>query len=498
MISIFEAEAQVRGTPAQTAQSIDELRRLGVDVIRLYMPWNQLAPHPTSRHKPSFDATDPASYSAATWSIYDTVIADARARGMGVDLTIGEPAPLWATGGGAPPRGPHLQWKPSAAAYGDFVRAVGTRYSGSYRPSGTTKPLPRVNFWAIWNEPNYGIDLAPQAIHHSTVEVSPLLYRGLVDAAWSALGATGHGHDTILIGETAPRGLTTGNNPGNFSGMVPLRFIRALYCLGPSLRPLQANAAAQRGCPTDAAGSEQFRSQHPGLFHATGFSDHPYPQGRVAPNVPTSSEPDYADLPALANLERMLDRAQAVYGSHKRLSIYNTEFGLQTNPPEKIARAIDSVTAAYYLNWSEYISWRNPRVRSFDQYLLTDPPAGNFATGLEYSNGTSKPQLYDAFRMPLYLPDTHGKDGHALEVWGDVRPARYAEMDTKSRQRVKVQFQSGSKGSFDTLKVLTITDKHGYFDLKMTFPSSGTLRLAWSYPHRGPTIYSRPVSVTIA
>jgi hypothetical protein len=137
-------------------------------------------------------------------------------------------------------------------------------------------------------------------------------------------------------------------------------------------------------------------------------------------------------------------------------------------------------------------------VRSFDQYLLTDPPAGNFATGLEYANGTPKAQLYDAYRMPLYLPDTHAKDGQALEVWGDVRPARFAQLDTKSRQRVKIQFQSGSNGSFDTLKLLTITDKHGYIDLKMTFPSSGTLRLAWTYPHRGPTIYSRPVSLTIS
>ena len=58
----------------------------------------------------------------------------------------------------------------------------------------------------------------------------PHLYRGLVDAAWSAFAATGHGHDTILIGELAPAGDSHG--VVNFNNMPPLRFLRALYCVG--------------------------------------------------------------------------------------------------------------------------------------------------------------------------------------------------------------------------------------------------------------------------
>jgi hypothetical protein len=496
-ISIFEAEAQLRGTPEQTAQNIDVLRRLGADVIRLYMPWNQLAPNPDSRKRPKFNAADPASYSAATWAIYDTIIRDATAKGLGIDLTVGAHVPLWATATNAPGGGPHLQWEPSAAEYGQFMRAVGKRYSGSYKPPGATTPLPKVKFWAIWNEPNYGVDLAPQAIDHSTVEVAPRLYRGLVDAAWSALQSTGHGHDTFLIGETAPRGLTTGNNPGNFSGMVPLRFIRAMYCVGSNLKPLQGQAAAVRGCPTTASASKQFAAQNPGLFQATGFADHPYPQGQIAPNVKTTAEPDYADLAALDNLQKTLDGAQQAYGSKTKFPIYSTEFGLQTNPPETISRAIDSKTAAYYLNWSEYISWRNPRVYSYDQYLLTDPPGGNFATGLEYADGKPKPQLYDAYRMPLYLPVTRGHKNQSLEVWGDVRPARFARVDSGKTQRVKVEFEAGSKGSFKTLQTLAITNPHGYFDVRMSFPGSGIVRLTWTYPN-GETIHSRPVSVTVS
>ena len=152
---------------------------------------------------------------------------------MPLDLTIGGPVPTWAQARGAP--GNRFEsWMPSAAEFGAFVRAVATRYSGHYTPPGAPAALPRISFWSIWNEPNYGVDLSPQAIDQSRVEVSPRLYRGLVDAAWSAFAATGHRGDTILIGETAPRGITTGNSPGNFSGMVPLRFIRALYCVDTS------------------------------------------------------------------------------------------------------------------------------------------------------------------------------------------------------------------------------------------------------------------------
>ena len=62
------------------------------------------------------------------------------------------------------------------------------------------------------------------------------------------------------------------------------------------------------------------------------------------------------------------------------------------------------------------------------------------------------------------------------------RPAHFVHNDTKSPQRVKIQFQKGSSGSFDTLKTVPITAKNGYFDIKMQFPDSGTVRLAWASP----------------
>jgi hypothetical protein len=497
--SIFQADGQLWSDPAGT---LDQLRRLGVDRLRTFVQWYKFAPDPASRNRPAgFDGTDPAAYPAGTWALTDTIVRDAAARGIGLDLTVTGPPPVWAAGRGGPDPAAHPQWRPSATAFGAFVHAFGTRYSGSYKPPGSTTPLPRVSFWAIWNEPNYGQDLAPQAIDGSTVEVAPALYRGLLDAAWSALQATGHGTDTILIGELAPRGITIGNNPGNFSGMVPLRFVRALYCVDSSYQKLRGAAAAARGCPT-ASTTAAFAAAHPALFHASGFAVHPYPMS-FPPNVPTPAEvpgaADFADLPAVPRLEQVLDKLQQIYGSSTRYPIYSTEYGYITNPPENIIRAIPPERAAEYLNWAEYITWLDPRMRSYDQYLLADPAPGggsNFTTGIEFYNGAPK-ATYDAYRTPLFLPVVSGARGHPLEVWGCVRPAPSAGLASHgASQVVRIEFEPAGSGAFTVIKRIPLTDPHCYFDVALAFPSTGRVRLAWAYPS-GETIHSRTVDIAI-
>jgi hypothetical protein len=366
-------------------------------------------------------------------------------------------------------------------------------------PPGASKPLPRVNFWSIWNEPNLGVQLAPQAIDHSTVEVSAILYRGLTDAAWTALQATGHGHDTILIGELAPAGATFAGAPGDFAAMAPLRFLRALYCVGADYRPLRGAAATVRGCPTNEAGSARFRAEHPALFQATGVADHPYPQG-LPPNQPTPGEPDFAELAGIQNLIRALDTLQHVYGSETRFPIYSTEFGYLTSPPDVQTGTVSPTLGAEYINWSEYLTWRQPRLASYDQYLLDDPtphagPYEGFASGLFTYLGQPKPGLA-AYRMPLFLPVTSTAAGHPLEVWGCVRPAPNAQRQTHHAQRVQIQFRAASGGSFATVRTVTLTNRHGYFDVLERFTAGGSVRLRWSYP-RGPTVYSRTVDVTV-
>src|SRR3984885_7452126 len=292
-VSIIQDSTRMLADPAGTMTTF---RALGVRTVRIILVWAQVAPAAQSRQAPhGFNAADPASYPAAGWAPYDEMIQLAHADGLGVDLTLSGGAPRWAEGAGIPPAALDNQfwaWRPSAQAFGQFARAVAARYSGTYIPPGQSAPLPRVSFWAIWNEPNFGEDLGPQAVNGSTVSVAPGMYRSLASQMWNALQATRHGHDTILIGEFAPLGLSGRAGPGHPQGLPgdfgqtkPLQFLRTLYCVDANYRELRGRAARAVGCPATAAGSRSFRRQNPALFKSSGFADHPYAFAGSAPNI---------------------------------------------------------------------------------------------------------------------------------------------------------------------------------------------------------------------
>ncbi len=527
-VEMFQDDTQLLIDPAGTLQ---KLRALGVGVIRVSLHWDGIAP---AQRPSGFNATDPASYPG--WGIYDQIVQEARKDGIVVDFSLGGPAPHWATGTGLPASGGFGGvWRPSASAFRQFAQAAGARYSGTYDPaldasvSGDPNDLPRVSFWEIWNEPNFGGDLAPQATKGSTVPAAAARYRTLLDAGWSGLRSTGHGRDTIVIGNLdargqsgrpapgAPQGL-----PGNFGATKPMQFVRALYCVGSTYKQLRGGAAAVIGCPTSAAGSRRFRGAHPALFQATGFATHPYPVN-LPPNRLSSNDPDYTEFAQLPQFARSLDRLQKLYGSGTHFRIYNNEYGYITNPPNASltplnphGQFVSPSTAAGYMNWAEYLSWRNPRIASTMQYLLVDPNPrqapefGGFASGLIFYGGKRKP-AYDAYRLPLFLPTTTARSGRqSLEVWGCLRPARYARLDTGTPQQVQIQYQRGSHGAFTTRRTVTINSSRGYFDLHMAFPAGGSVRLAWTYPKddallsqgkvtpaEGDTVYSRTVRVKV-
>ena len=524
-VGIFQDDARMLTAPGPTLLA---LRELGVGAVRVTLAWNTVAP----AHRPpaGFKASDPASYPAANWNIYDQIVQDAHTDGIAVDFSVTGPAPLWAAGSGQPAPGGYGEWKPSTSAFLSFVEAVATRYSGSYDPvagaivHGSADDLPRVTFWELWNEPNFGQDLAPQAIKGSSVPTGAPEYRSLLEAGWSALGLTGHGRDTIVIGNLAARG-TSGKPsraapqgyPGNFGQTKPLQFIRTLYCVDSSYRELRGAAAAAVGCPTNAAGSRSFRRKNPALFNASGFATHPYPINKP-PTQASSNDPDFTEFSELPRLATTLDRLQRIYGSGKHYPIYNNEYGYITNPPNhSSAHFVSPTTAAYYDNWAEYLSWRSSRIANSMQFLLYDPNPtknvpeyGGFASGLIFYGGARKPG-YNAYRLPLFLPVTSVKRGRPVEVWGCLRPAHFARLDSGGTpQQVQIQFQRGSSGAFTTLRTVTVTNTRGYFDLHMTFPASGSVRLAWSYPPDdalltpslitpgdADTVYSRTVTVKV-
>jgi hypothetical protein len=476
--AIIQDDAMLKADPAST---LAIFKTLGVTRVRVGVPWNSLAPNPNSRKAPRhFKGGSPTSYSASKWAIYDAIVRDAKASGIQLYFLLTGGAPRWANGGGMP-SGTHSQWKPNAVQFGAFAKAIGTRYNGRYRPRGQKSALPRVSFWAIWNEPNYGFDLAPQTTGSGSIETGAGIYRGLLAHAWGGLAQSGHkpGRDTILIGELAPRGVD--GNIGSFQGVKPLRFLRALYCVDSGYRELRGSAAAARGCPTTSSGSRSFRKQNPGLFGASGFADHPYTSQAkpVAPNVPTNlhgsgrSDPDFADLPVVPRLERVLDRLNRIYGSGKHYNIWSTEYAYRTRPPDPVGTSLSN--QALWLNQAEYISYKQRRISSFDQYLLVDPPGGSFASGLMTNARVPKPS-FDAWAMPIWLPTTSTRKGKRVEVWGDARPAHFA----RGKQKVQIRFRSGKKGSFKTLKTITLHNKRGYFDVRMSFPSSGQVKTMWN------------------
>jgi hypothetical protein len=521
-LSIVQDDARLDADPAGT---LARARLLGADAIRVSVHWNWIAPAPNARRAPGhFNATDPGAYPGRNWRLWDAIVTEAHNDGIRVDFDVIGGAPRWALGPGRPRGNANENWEPSASAYGAFMHAIGARYSGSYVPPGETTALPRVDFWTVWNEPDYGPSLAPQGVPGNLkVENSPRMYRNLLGAAWRSLHATGHttATDTIAFGELAPRGETFW---GVFSGMKPLTFLRALYCVDASYHQLRGTAARIRGCPTSAAASKRFRSQNPALFGASGVSDHPYmrwykPNHELNPD-PANHSPttDYASLGVLGNLTRALDRLQRVYGSAARLPIYNTEFGYITSPPKHSPDPTSRVRVIYlsptiaadYMNWAEYLSWRDPRLRSFEQYLLYDPlrPTrsnnwGGFASGLLSWDGVQKATYY-AWRLPLYLPITTTHRGRSLEVWGCVRPARFGQLDTGSPQTADVQFAPSSTNTYTTVQTVTVgAGQSCYFDLHLTFPSSGTVRLSYTYPPgdallgNGAGVVSRTVPVTV-
>ena len=223
--------------------------------------------------------------------------------------------------------------------------------------------------------------------------------------------------DTFLWGELAPR--DTGSQWGVFAGMAPLVFLRAMFCVDASYRPLRGGAAAIRGCPTTPAASRSFRAQNPALFAASGVSDHAYMRW-YAPNDEQDPSPDFTSLGQIGNLEHALDRLQRVYGSARGIrsgtrssDTSPTRQSTARIPPRRRPRCyLSPSTAAYYDNWAEYISWRDPRIASFFQYLLRDTlPAtaaddwGGYASGLLNFNGSQK-LTYSAWQLPLYLPVT--------------------------------------------------------------------------------------------
>jgi hypothetical protein len=180
--------------------------------------------------------------------------------------------------------------------------------------------------------------------------------------------------------------------------------------------------------------------------------------------------------------------------------VYSTEYGYETSPPNTQSGSVTPKKAALWLNWSQYISWRLPRLLSYDQYELADPPPiphkayNRFASGVLTYKGQRKPG-WSALRMPVWLPLSHQAKGQATEVWGQVGPAKTYAMS--ERAPAEIQFKTTSGGAWKTLKTVSTKTSEGYFDVQVAFPGSGSVRIRWA-PPSGAAITSRTTGVTVS
>lgn len=488
----------IYSTPQHAAATLRELKQMGVDRVRVSVVWSLIAPDANSSTRPDFNATDPGAYPRGAWFRYDFLVRVAQQLGIKVYFQLTAPAPDWATPPPPLAQGYRYTHDPNAQQYGEFVQAVGDRYSGRYiAPNGAGQqlPLPKVDYWGIWNEPNIGGWMTPQwntLRSGKKVEAAPAIYRGMVDAAWLGLVRTGHRYDTVMLGETAAYGA---NHKGYGASMDPLIFTRAFYCVGPSYKPLRGRLATQVGCPR-AGNRAAFVRAHPALFYAKGWAHHPYDFDN-APGL-HRRDPNASTLSGLSHIEAALDSSFRAYRMRPGIPIYITEWGYQTNPPNPFQKFTAAQQAAY-LNQGEYTAWANPRVRAFAQFLLVDdapnmlyPPGSRaywstFDSGLLfYPTDQPKPAYY-AFELPIWLPQA--KHGNHVPVWAQIR----STMGAAGRIGT-LQFQPRGSQRWTAVAKVRSAGVEGFISTHVRLRSAGGLRLAWT-DGAGTVQYSRTAAV---
>jgi len=411
--------------------TLGEIKAFGVTRVRQLVYWETFAPRPNSKTKPKVNLSDPASYD---FSRLDQLMASAQARGIRVMLTPTGPVPKWATA----KKKDHLT-RPNPKLFGQFVKALATRYGG------------QVDMWSIWNEPNQPQFLLPQ--YRKGKPYSPTLYRGLYKAAYSAIrGVAANRRDKILIGETSPR--------GNVHIVHPLRFVRGIACLNDRYKRV-------RKC---------------GRLKADGYAHHAY----TTRTGPRFIPPDKNDVTigVVSRLVRALDKAGARGAIPKRMKIYLTEFGIQSFP-DRVSGVPLATQPAYYAI-SEHIAYVNSRVAMISQYLMRDDAPRTkgfryrgFESGLRRTNGKKKP-AYAAFANPLAAEHSGKHD----VLWGLIRPQ-------SGRTSVTIQVRRKGAKKWSKLRTLNTTAR-GVYGLTSRHRNGQQYRVQWTstdgHRHTGPPI----------
>jgi hypothetical protein len=409
--ALFQDEALITQNAGTRGPTLDEVTGLGVDMIKVQVNWDVVAPG--GKRKPAgFDGRDPSQYPG--WARYDQTIAAIKARGLKVMFALAPPAPGWATA----KRGDRAGiYRPNAREFGHFAEAAARRYPG-------------VDVWTLWNEANHADHLQPQSTK-SGRPVAPHIYKAMAQAAVRGLRRGGAKRDPILFGELMPIGRSARGPRRNLS---PLTFLRSFF----------------QGKPIGGLG---------------GLAYHPY----TRPAGPLNREPtsDDATIRSFGRLLRVLDHARAAgkLRSKKKLPVWDTEFGFQTNPPDPdFGAPLRSVPRFWSLS-ELWFSYSNRRVKTISQYTMADQ-AGSSAlwqSGLRFASGQLKSDIYANYRLPILVRQL---GPGAVEVRGAARPGG-------AGSTVQI-YQRGRKGPFKPLAgPIGVRNVRGYFVYRTGIKKAG-------------------------
>jgi hypothetical protein len=443
--------------PLRAAQTVAAWRDAGIDDVRLFAHWAAISPRPTDGRLPAgFDPANPGD-PQYDWRALDRAVDLVRGAGMSVTLSVTGPGPLWGT---ANPAAGNARLRPLPDLFARFARAVAARY-------GT-----RVDRYIVWNEPNLPLWLQPQFTcrGRTCTPASPHLYRRLVRAAAPAIHAADP-NARVLVGALAP----AGQNPRSRNAIMrPLTFLRALGCV--DRRAQRDRRGACRGFQPAAA---------------EGIAYHPHGVRRAPDAV--DPQPDEAGLADLPRLEALLDAIQRANGLRntlgrtRRFDLYLTEYGYQTNPPDRVV-GVRLERQAKWLQQGAYLAWRDPRVRNLTQYVWRDERLGfggaGWQSGLRFVDDRPKPALR-GFPQPFWADQTIARG--TVRLWGQVRPG--------GSRVVSVQRSPAGARRYTTIRRLR-TNARGFFALRLRVTRRLDYRFAWQPAAGAPLRVSDPRRVT--
>ena len=389
--------------------TFDAMDGAGANIVRTAVTWASIAPDGSVRPA-GFDARNPAD-PGYNWSSLDAFVRAAGSRGLS-PLVTSYWAPGWAEGDDADDRarreGDPGSYHPNAKDYGDFMHAMATRYSGSFPdPANPGQSLPRVRYFQLWNEPNFGQYLT------AAKSKIPLYYSRLLNAGYDAVKGVSRSN-LVLTAGLGPFG-----NNGHATDVEPQVFMRSLMCLsgkgGRSLRVVR-------------------RCRYPKPKFDV-WTQHPYTFG----GTPTShaGNPDSAAMGDMPEVRRTLDFAvrKNRIAPRGRKKLWVTEFAWFSNPPgiksgdgRELGEPLSRQAA--YLSETAYRLWRL-RFEALVWYGLHD--LSQFPSGLYLGSDLSQPKpALEAFKFPFYADVS----SRGVLFWGLASGS--------GRSTVRIERKSGS------------------------------------------------------